>query len=118
MIACSFILIVNVAVVRALFNFAGSSFNVAAGGSATSNLSSGYLVTNAISFGGHSLLWLSSILTFFLMNAIFNKTREQLNKYAPGMTGLYNQTKSDFDATRKKARSTYESIKKIIGIVK
>lgn len=118
MIACSFILIVNVAVVRALFNFAGSSFNVAAGGSATSNLSSGYLVTNAVSFGGHSLLWLSSILTFFLMNAIFNKTREQLNKYAPGMTGLYNQTKSDFDATRKKARSTYESIKKIIGIVK
>jgi hypothetical protein len=118
MIACSFILIVNVAVVHALFNFGGSSFSIAAGGNASSNLSSGYITTNAVNFGGHSLLWLSSILTFFLMNAIFNKTREQLDKYAPGMTGLYNQTKSDFDATRKKVRGTYESLKKIIGIIK
>ena len=118
MIACSFILIINVAVVRALFNFGGSSFSIAAGGSATSNLSSGYLSTNAVSFGGHSLLWLSSILTFFLMNAIFNKTREQLEKYAPGMTGLYNQAKSDFNATTKKAKGIFDTIKKTIGLIK
>jgi len=118
MIACSFILIVNVAVVRALFDFGGSTFNVATGGNATSNLSSSYLATNAVNFGGHSLLWLSAILTFFLMRAIFNKTREQLESYAPGMSGLYKQTKSDFDATREKVRGTYNSIKKILGIIK
>ena len=114
MIACAFIMIINVAVVHALFGLNNSAFSVAAGGSATSNL----VTTNAIGFGGHSLLWLSSILTFFLMQAIFDMTKKQLDVYAPGMTGLYNQTKGDFKATTAKAKSTYESIKKIIGLVK
>ncbi len=116
MIACAFILIVNVAVVKALFHFDSSAFVVSAGGTASSNL--GGANTNAVSFGGHSLLWLSSILTFFLMNAIFDRTREQLEKYAPGMSGLYNQTKTDFKANVEKAKGIYESVKKIIKLIK
>ena len=114
MIACAFIMIINVAIVHAMFGLNNSVFNVAAGGTATSNL-----VTNsAIGFGGHAMLWLSAILTFFLMNAIFEMTKDQLNKYAPGMTGMYEQVKGDFNATTAKAKGTYESIKKILGIVK
>ena len=113
MIACAFIMVVNVAVVHALFANNGV-FNVAAGGSATSNI----VTTNAIGFGGHSMLWLSAILTFFLMNAIFDMTKEQLNKYAPGMTGMYEQVKGDFKTTTTKAKNTYTSIKKILGLIK
>ncbi len=118
MIACAFILIINIAVVRALFNWNSSIFVVAAGGTASSNLPAAALSTNAIGFGGHSLLWLSSLLTFFLMNAIFNATRKQLELYAPGMTDMYNQVKNDFNASRKKARGIFDSVKKIIGLIK
>ncbi|MBQ6027753.1 MAG: hypothetical protein IJL21_04360 [Alphaproteobacteria bacterium] len=114
MIACAFIMVINVAIVHALFGLNNSVFNVAAGGTATSNL----VATNAIGFGGHSMLWLSSILTFFLMNAIFDMTKKQLEVYAPGMTGMYEQAKGDFKATTAKAKGTYESIKKILGLIK
>lgn len=79
MIACAFILSINIAVVRALFNWSSSVFVVAAGGVGTTNVPS---VTNtAMNFGQHSILWLSSLLTFFLMQNIFNMTRERLNDY-------------------------------------
>jgi len=115
MIACAFIMIINVAIVHAMFGSNNSVFNVAVGGTATSNL-----VTNsAIGFGGHSMLWLSAILTFFLMNAIFDMTKKRLEEvYAPGMTGMYEQVKGDFNATTAKAKGTYESIKKILGLIK
>ena len=116
MISCAFILIVNLAIVRALFQFDSSVFVVSAGGTASSNLNAAN--TNAIGFGGHSLLWLSALLTFFLMNAIFDRTREQLEKYAPGMSGLYNQVRDDFKANVDKAKSIFESAKKIIKLVK
>ena len=65
------------------------------------------------------MLWLSSILTFFLMNAIFDMTKKRLEEvYAPGMTGMYEQVKGDFNATTAKAKGTYESIKKILGLIK
>jgi hypothetical protein len=118
MIACALILIINIAVVHALFQWDASVLSAGAGGSASSNLTGAMMSTNAVSFGGHSLLWLSALLTFWLMNAIFNKTREQLEKYAPGMTGLYNQTKSDFKASVNKAKSIYDSAKKIIKLIK
>lgn len=114
MIACAFILIINVAIVRALFQWDSSVFNVAAGGFASSNLPT----TNSVSFGGHSLLWLSGLLTFFLMKSIFDLTRKQLETYAPGMTGMYNQAKSDFDANIKRARGIYDSVKKALGLIK
>ncbi|MBN1324946.1 MAG: hypothetical protein JW974_01895 [Alphaproteobacteria bacterium] len=93
MIACSFILVINIAIIRALFQWNSSVFVVAAGGSATSNVPT---VTNSVmGFGQHSILWLSTILTFYLMYRIFDMTRDMLKKYAPGMDGLYNKVKDD-----------------------
>ncbi|HOY47257.1 MAG TPA: hypothetical protein PLZ05_01480 [Alphaproteobacteria bacterium] len=93
MIACVFILVINIAIIRALFQWNSSVFVVAAGGSATSNVPT--VANNAIGFGQHSILWLSTILTFYLMFRIFNMTREMITKYAPGSDGLYNKVKDD-----------------------
>jgi hypothetical protein len=79
MIACAFILCINIAVVRALFNWSSSVFEVTAGGAATSNVPT--ITNSAMSFGQHSLLWISSLLTFFLMQNIFKMTRERLDLY-------------------------------------
>ncbi|MDR0967409.1 MAG: hypothetical protein LBL75_01085 [Rickettsiales bacterium] len=98
MIACMFILAINIAAVRALFNFNKSVFVVAAGGSASSNLPS--VATAQMGFGGHSVLWLSTILTFFLMFRIFELTKKQLLEY----------TGKDADAMYKKSN---EQVKKV-----
>ena len=94
MIACAFILIINLAVIRALFNWNASVFVVAAGGAATSNVPS--LNMSAMGFGSHSILWLSAILTLYLMYRIFALTRQQLDAYVGGADdSLYKQTKAD-----------------------
>lgn len=115
MIACAFIIIVNVAVVRALFQSNGMQ-NIASGGSAASNLTN--VNTVAVNFGGHSLIWMSALLTFFLMNAIFDMTRKKLMDYTSTKTWLYDQTKSDFKATTTWAKNAFTSIKKAIGLIK
>ena len=117
MIACAFILIINIAVVRALFQ-SGATQNVAAGGAATSNLMNGAMTMTAVNFGGHSLIWLSALLTFFLMNAIFDMTRKKLTDYSATKTWLYDQTKSDFKATTTWTKNAYTSIKKAMGLIK
>ncbi len=117
MIACSFILIINIAVVRALFQSGGVQ-NIAADGVATGNLMNGTVTATAVNFGGHSLMWLSALLTFFLMNAIFDMTRKKLTDYSSTNTWLYDQTKSDFKATTTWTKNAYTSIKKAIGLIK
>jgi len=83
MIACAFILCVNVALVRALFQWNHNAFTDAANG----------IVTG---FGGHFMVWLSCILTFFLMNKMFEITREKLTEYIGGnSTDLYNKVKTE-----------------------
>jgi len=114
MIACAFILIINVAIVRALFHWDGTVFSVAAGGFASSNLPT----TNTVGFGGHSVVWLSALLTFFLMKSIFDLTRKQITTYSKTSTAMYDQAKSDFDANIKRARGIYDSVKKALGLIK
>lgn len=109
MIACAFILCVNVAAVRALFQQGSSVFVVAAGGSASSNVPT--VGAGALGFGEHSILWLSSILTFYLMLRIFDLTRERLNQYAPGADALYNKVKGDAGVAYNKILSTRGKIK-------
>jgi len=91
MIASAFILAVNIAVIRALFGWNSSVFvNGAAVGE------------NALGFGQHSILWLSTILTFYLMFEIFRLTRDQLEKYAgKEMLGLNDTLKKDTTTTLK-----------------
>ena len=115
MIACAFMLCVNLAIIKALFRWNTSVFVVAAGGSAYSNVPS---VTNsAVGFGEHSIMWLSSILTFYLMFRIFDITKQQLNNYVGGgnMDRLYNQVKSDTKTAINTAKGLGSKIGKVAG---
>lgn len=117
MIACSFMLCVNLAIIKALFQWNTSVFVVAAGGSAHSNVP---VATNsAMGFGEHSIMWLSAILTFYLMFRIFDKTQEQLKKYVgSGMDGLYKQVKSNASTLKGKVEKWGASVGKAIGWTK
>lgn len=117
MIACAFILCVNLALVRALFQWNNRMFVSAAGGVAYSNLPN--MSSLASGFGGHSMLWLSCLLTFFLMNKIFEVTREKLTGYVgKGATDLYEQVKGDAKATWNIAKAVPGKAKNIWGFVK
>lgn len=116
MIACAFILCVNIAVVRALFNWSSSAFVVAAGGAASSNVPT--ITNTGGNFGQHSMLWISSILTFFLMQNIFTMTRERLNMYSGVNGDLYNKVTKDAGVMWGKAKATPGTIKNIVGGVK
>jgi hypothetical protein len=117
MIACAFILVVNVAVIRALFQWNSSVFIVAAGGSATGNVPAA--ANNAMGFGQHSILWLSAILTFYLMVRIFELTREQLSKYVGSeMDNLHKKVTGDAKTTWKNAQDWTKKIGAAAGWIK
>jgi len=117
MIACMFILVVNIAAVKALFNFNHSTFVVAAGGSASSNVP--VVVNQAMGFGQHSVIWLSSLLTFFLMFKIFELTRGQLMVYVgEGSDDLYKKASGDAKNAWKKTNEWRKNIGKALGWVK
>ena len=108
MIACAFILCINVAITRALFQWNSAVFVAGASGIAIGNVPT---AAPDMGFGDHSILWLSSILTFYLMFQIFNRTQKQLEKYAPGMDTLYKNVKSD-------TKGMYANIKKLGQVFK
>lgn len=117
MIACAFILCINLAVIKSLFQWSSSVFVVAAGGAASSNIPQ--VANSALGFGQHSILWLSSILTFYLMLRIFDMTRAQLDAYVGrGMDGLYNQVKKDSKTVWKGAQDWGKKIGKAAGWLK
>ncbi|MDR2268720.1 MAG: hypothetical protein LBD94_00875 [Rickettsiales bacterium] len=70
MIAVAFILLVNISIAGALFNFDPDSIQ---------------------GFGGHSVTWLTAIMTFWLMYEVFKITNERLRKYVNDseMTDFY-----------------------------
>ena len=117
MIACAFILCVNIAIIKSLFQWSSSVFVVAAGGAASSNVPQ--VANSAMGFGEHSILWLSSILTFYLMLRIFNLTREQLDNYVgKGMDNLYNQVKKDSTTVWKGTKDWGKKLGTAIGWIK
>lgn len=116
MIACAFILTINIAIIRALFSWNSSVFVVSAGGSASSNVPQ--VANHTFGFGEHSILWLSAIMTFYLMLKIFDLTRERLKMYAPGKDKLYSQVTSDAKKTWSGAKNWGKSIGKAIGWIK
>lgn len=117
MIACAFILCVNIAIVRALFNWSSSIFVVAAGGMASTNVPT--ITNSAMNFGQHSMLWISSLLTFFLMQNIFNMTRQKLDEYTKDTPKkLYENVTKDAKTMWGKVKSTPDTIKNIVGGVK
>ena len=116
MIACAFILCVNIALVRSLFNWSSSVFVVAANGVSTSNVPS--ITNSATNFGQHSILWISALLTFFLMQSIFNMTRQRLDMYTTKDHWLYDKATGDAKKMWDKVTSTPGAIKNIWGGVK
>lgn len=116
MIACAFILCVNIAVVRALFNWSSSVFVVAAGGMSNSNMPS--ITNSAMNFGQHSILWISALLTFFLMHNIFEMTRKKIDEYTGTSHNLYNQVTGDAKTMWGKVTSAPGTIKNIWAGVK
>lgn len=117
MIACAFILCINLAVIKALFDWNTSVFVVAAGGTASSNVPSAS--SAAMGFGGHSLTWMSAILTFYLMMRIFDATQQKLKTYTGGkMDALYNQVKGDTKTLVGGIKKTGKGIGKAIGWIK
>ena len=110
MIACAFILCINIALVHALFNWYTPT-----GGGATTNLPS--ITNTATNFGQHFMLWLSAVLTFFIMHNIFITTRQRLEMYTSGTKhDFYDKTVKNASTAWGKIKSTPDSIKKIIKI--
>lgn len=117
MIACAFTLCVNVAIIHALFQWNSSVFSVAAGGTAITNMPR--VANTASGFGEHSILWLSSILTFYLMFKIFDMTREQLNKYVgKDASKMYNDVKTNTKTLWNRTKDLKTKIDKIKELVK
>lgn len=101
MIACAFILCVNVAIIKSLFQWTGSVFITGGGASG---------------FGQHSMLWLSSILTFYLLFRIFDMTRDQLKKYTSGVKDtLHKQVAGDAKRMWDKAINLKDKAKTVMG---
>jgi hypothetical protein len=102
MIASIFIMAINIAVVRALFQWNSGVFVEAAGGSAASNLPNVAAGGN-MGFGHHSVTWLSAILTLYLMITIFDMTRKKLVEYSSeggkNLEGLHKTVTGDAKAT-------------------
>lgn len=107
MIACAFILCVNVAIIHALFNWTSNTV----GGM-------GSILDTTMNFGKHSMLWIASILTFFLMQNIFTMTRERLDMYTSTKPKLYNDVTGAAKITWNKIKSTPDTVKKIVSGVK
>ena len=65
------------------------------------------------------MLWLSCLLTFFLMNKMFEITREKLTGYVgKDATQLYNQVKGDAKTTWGMAKAVPGKAKNIWGVFK
>ena len=105
MIACAFILCINIAIVHALFNWSSPML------AAESGI---FDAPAADSFGQHSMLWISAILTFFLMRAIFNMTRERLERYSGVSHSAYNDVIATGKRTFEKLKATPAAIQKIM----
>lgn len=117
MIACAFILCINVAIIKALFQWNSSVFVVAAGGSATANVPQ--QVAGSFGFGHHSVLWVSAIMTFYLMFKIFELTRKQLDMYVgKGMDTLYKNVTDDTKTFWKSSKNFGKQIGTAVGWIK
>jgi hypothetical protein len=100
---------VNIALVRALFNWSSSVFVVAAGGVSTTNVPT--ITNSAMNFGQHSILWISALLTFFLMHNIFEMTRKRLDMYTTKDHWLYDNVTGD-------AKTMWGKVKAAPGVIK
>ena len=92
------------------------AFIAAANGVVVSNVPT--MTSLSAGFAGHSIMWLSCILTFFLMNKIFEVTKEKLKNYVgKDATALYDQVKGDATAGWGTVKTLPKGIKSMWGLV-
>ena len=104
MIMCAFILCINIAIIKSLFTWNSSIF---------------VTTPQSETFGEHSMMWLASILTFYLMFKLFDITRQQLNSYVgSGSDDLYNKVVGDTKTLWGDIKSTGKTLGTAIGWVK
>ena len=119
MIACAFILCINIAVVKALFQRHESIYSVASDGSATSNVPYADPGVAFMGFGEHSVTWLSAILTIYLMYQIFQMTQKQLMKYVgSGQDALHKQVMGDAKGMINSGKGLWNFGKTAVGLFK
>lgn len=107
MIMCAFILCINIAIIKSLFTWNSSIF-----------VTNGDSMTTA-AFGEHSIMWLSSILTFYLVFKLYDITRAQLNSYVGnGTDALYKNVVSDTKTLWNDIKSTGKTLGKAAGWIK
>jgi len=96
MVAVAFILLINISVVGAMFNFDP---------------------TTGEKIAGHATSWIICLMTLWLVVRVFAITREQLDKYVadPDMTGFYDKVKKD---AAKFANNAWNLGKKGLGLLK
>ena len=98
-----------------MFNWTTTTFVAAAGGVSASNVP--VIANNGTTFGQHCIFWISSILTFFLMQNIFNMTRERLDMYTKDTKkDLYKDVSKNAKTIWGKVKAAPEKIKTIINI--
>lgn len=92
MIAVAFILMVNIAIVKVLFNFGDNVEN--------------------IGFEQQSIMWITTIMTFWIMQKIFAKTREKLTAYTgKDMESLYDNVVANTRSIAMGAEGMYKKAK-------
>lgn len=118
MIACAFMLCINIVSIKALLGQGYHyTYNAVANGAAMSNVPQ--IENTAAIFGNHSLIWLSSILTLFLLHNIFQATQEKIKTYTSGTsTEMYNKVTSDAKVYWGKAKAAPDKIKDIYNFGK
>ena len=106
MIMCAFMLCINIAIIKSLFTWNTSIFALT---------DTPDLTITAGAFGEHSLLWLSSILTFYLMFQLFDMTRKQLNSYTNDSGKLYDKIIKDSNTLWKDTKNVGSAVGKAMG---
>jgi hypothetical protein len=96
MIAVAFMLLVNISIAGAMFNFDADSIQ---------------------GFGGQSIGWLTCIMTFWLLQQVFTETNKKLNEYVndSAMTNFY---KNVTDGVKAVAKNTTDWGTRVWGIIK
>ncbi|MDR1696879.1 MAG: hypothetical protein LBR41_01505 [Rickettsiales bacterium] len=109
MISCSFILVINIALVRAILGMGDAAYSDVAAGVSVTNLG---LSDDG---GGTLMIAISSVLTFYLMTRIFAITREWLDKFAgKGADALYKSTTAFAKTATGRVAQGGKSLKKIL----
>ncbi len=104
MIACAIILGINIAITDSMLGWINTLFANASGAD--------------LSFGSHTIIWLTAILTIYIMYELLNKTRQLLLKFAPSSDAIYKQAVSDTKSFANIIKDNATNIAKIFGWIK